>query len=165
MRNTEAVNVRDLYERYGFMIYGRCLRILGCREQARDATQTVFLRLVEHLESVREPAKIVSWIFSTAQNHCFNLLRFRKRFADGIEPDMLATRGDWLKQFDARRMVTLLMDIRDRRVREAAYYTYVEELDQQEIYRLTGQSPATIRRNLKKFRDRAETLRKRWVKE
>jgi DNA-directed RNA polymerase specialized sigma24 family protein len=46
-------------------------------------------------------------------------------------------------------------------VKDAVYYTYIEELDQREIGKITGQSPATIRRNLKKFNNNLPAIRKR----
>jgi RNA polymerase sigma factor (sigma-70 family) len=42
---------------------------------AQDISQTVWLRLVEHLGDIREPAAIASWIVTTAKHECLRLLR------------------------------------------------------------------------------------------
>jgi RNA polymerase sigma factor (sigma-70 family) len=42
---------------------------------AQDVSQTVWLRLVEHLASIREPAAVAGWIVTTAKHECLRLLR------------------------------------------------------------------------------------------
>ncbi len=47
-------------------------------------------------------------------------------------------------------------------MQNAVYYTYIENLNQREIQKITGQAPATIRRNLKKFKESIPYLKKRF---
>jgi RNA polymerase sigma factor (sigma-70 family) len=42
---------------------------------AQDVSQTVWLRLVEHLANIREPAALASWIARTTKHECLRLLR------------------------------------------------------------------------------------------
>ena len=44
-----------------------------------DASQTVWLRLVEHLGDLREPDALPGWIRTTARNECLRLLAARGR--------------------------------------------------------------------------------------
>lgn len=44
-----------------------------------DVCQTVWLRLVEHLDDLREPAALPGWISTTTRNECLRLLAARKR--------------------------------------------------------------------------------------
>jgi RNA polymerase sigma factor (sigma-70 family) len=44
-----------------------------------DVCQTVWLRLVEHLHGLREPAALPGWISTTTRNECLRLLAARKR--------------------------------------------------------------------------------------
>ena len=44
-----------------------------------DVGQTVWLRLVEHLGDLREPAALPGWIRTTARNECLRLLAARGR--------------------------------------------------------------------------------------
>lgn len=41
----------------------------------QDVSQTVWLRLVEHLGNIREPAALASWIARTTKHECLRLLR------------------------------------------------------------------------------------------
>ncbi|MGH3370240.1 MAG: RNA polymerase sigma factor [Nocardioidaceae bacterium] len=45
---------------------------------AEDAIQTVWLRMVEHLGDVREPRALPGWIVTTARNECLRLLKARR---------------------------------------------------------------------------------------
>ncbi|MBN1307126.1 MAG: sigma-70 family RNA polymerase sigma factor [Chitinispirillaceae bacterium] len=150
-----------LYRTYGFIIYGRCIRLLGCRDEARDATQVVFMKLLRAYETIQDKERVVPWIFRTAQNHCFNLLRDRKKFVYGVEPDELVDQRNDGDGFTKKDLIEQVMKRFNRAVREAVYYSYVEEFDQREIQKLTGQSPATIRRNLKRFREALPVALKR----
>jgi len=44
-----------------------------------DVSQTVWLRLVEHLDALREPDALPGWISTTTRNECLRLLAARKR--------------------------------------------------------------------------------------
>ena len=44
-----------------------------------DVSQTVWLRLVEHLDELREPDALPGWIRTTARNECLRVLRHQTR--------------------------------------------------------------------------------------
>jgi len=161
MKPMDPGDARDLYEKYGFLIYGRCRRILGSEQDAWDALHDVFVKLMENYEALREKDRVVAWIFKAATNHCFNILRYRKHFADEAQCDELGSRENLDETIAARDIIAFVLRRHNARVREAVYYTYVEEMDQAAIQKLTGQSPATIRRNLKRFRDSLPAIHKR----
>ena len=45
---------------------------------AEDVVQTVWLRLVEHLGDLREPAALPGWIVTTARNECLRVVKARR---------------------------------------------------------------------------------------
>jgi RNA polymerase sigma factor (sigma-70 family) len=45
----------------------------------QDVCQTVWLRLVEHLSDIREPAAVAGWIASTTRHECVRSLRHADR--------------------------------------------------------------------------------------
>jgi DNA-directed RNA polymerase specialized sigma24 family protein len=63
-----------------------------------------------------------------------------------------------------KELIRLIFQNQGKKVRDAVYFTYVEGFDQQEIRRLTGQSPATIRRNLHRFKKSLSSIKKRLSK-
>lgn len=145
--------IQQLYKKYGFMVHGRCQSILGSSEDAADATQVVFMQLIDHYDSIRDKSQVVTWIFRAARNYCFNLLRNNKKFIDAIPADEVAQVDELDEHLGKSQILSIIMGRISKKIRDAVHYTYIEELDQIEIGKLTGQSPATIRRNLKRFEE------------
>jgi len=42
---------------------------------AGDVVQTTWLRLVEHLDRIREPERLAGWLAATARNECISVIR------------------------------------------------------------------------------------------
>jgi RNA polymerase sigma factor (sigma-70 family) len=60
-------------------------------ETSKDVFQTVWLRLAEHLDRIRDPSKLASWLVQTTRNECVGLVRQRHRIvlSDAQEGDEL----------------------------------------------------------------------------
>lgn len=56
---------------------------------AGDVNQTVWLRLVEHLEGIRDPGALPGWIATTTRHECLRVLAARKR-ALAVDPATFA---------------------------------------------------------------------------
>src|SRR4051812_43537692 len=55
-----------------------CERLLGDAEEARDAVQEVFLKLLVKAGGFRPRALVSTWLYRIAVNHCLNTLRRRR---------------------------------------------------------------------------------------
>jgi len=77
-----------LVERYQSMVWSivRSFR-LGAHD-ASDVVQTVWLRLVENLQRLREPEAVGTWLATTARNEC--LAQYRRRGRQAVPVDMAA---------------------------------------------------------------------------
>ncbi|MFP5285281.1 MAG: RNA polymerase sigma factor [Thermoanaerobaculia bacterium] len=53
-------------------------RLLGDPEEARDATQEVFLKVYRKAADVRPRGQLYTWLYRIAVNHCLNKLRRRR---------------------------------------------------------------------------------------
>jgi RNA polymerase sigma-70 factor (ECF subfamily) len=71
-----------LVERYQRVLYNLGLRMLGNPEDARDASQTAFLKAWEKLSSFNPRFRFFSWIYRITMNECLNQIDRRKR----VEP-------------------------------------------------------------------------------
>ncbi len=67
-----------LYERYTELVYGVCLKILKDEEEAQDAYMTAFEKLIEKVKS-QEIKTFRPWLHVLIKNHCFEILRKKKR--------------------------------------------------------------------------------------
>ncbi len=48
-------------------------------DDAADVAQTTWLRLVEHLDRIREPERLAGWIAATARHECLRQIKLRAR--------------------------------------------------------------------------------------
>ncbi len=70
----EAQAMNCLYERYAHLVLGVCFKYLKEGEAAKDATQQIFIKLLEDLKRF-EIARFKSWLMQVARNHCLMQLR------------------------------------------------------------------------------------------
>ena len=68
-----------LVERYQRVLYNLALRMLGDAEDARDATQTAFLKIWESLLRFDRRRRFFSWIYRITMNECLNRIERRRR--------------------------------------------------------------------------------------
>jgi RNA polymerase sigma factor (sigma-70 family) len=64
-----------LVERYAPLVWAICRRYDLSRPDIDDIGQSVWLKLVEHLPTLREPAAVPGWIATTTRNECLRVLR------------------------------------------------------------------------------------------
>lgn len=69
----------QLIERYSPLVVTVINRFGLNRADAADVNQTLWLRLVEHLDKLREPAALPGWIVQTTRHECLRLVRAEKR--------------------------------------------------------------------------------------
>jgi RNA polymerase sigma factor (sigma-70 family) len=73
----------QLVDRYSPLIWSICHRWQLDRTDAEDVGQAVWLRLVEQLDNLRDPAALPGWLVTTTQRECSRVRRSRGRLAAG----------------------------------------------------------------------------------
>ena len=64
-----------LVERYAPLVWSICRRYRLGHADAEDVSQNVWLRLVDQLGSLRDPAAIPGWLATTTQRECLRAVR------------------------------------------------------------------------------------------
>ena len=64
--------------RYQKGLFNVAFRMLGNYEDARDATQTAFIKAYEHLDTFDRDQRFFSWLYRILKNECLNALRARR---------------------------------------------------------------------------------------
>ena len=83
-----------LVKRYGRMVHS-IARAHGLAEaDAADVSQTVWLRLLEHLDRIRQPERLGGWLATTARNESLRVARQRQRTSPVDELDLLGLVDD-----------------------------------------------------------------------
>ncbi len=145
--------LRELYERYAPLVHRRCASILHSDDEAWDATQDVFMKLMAHLPNIKNRSAVYSWLLSTSTNTCISLLRRKK----GVEFDECVHGRDandfsQEKRYILREIINKVFLPWDKKIRDVVIYSYFDEYSQKEISELTGLGESTIRKYLTRFK-------------
>lgn len=100
-----------LTDQYTNLLWSIARSLRMSDSDAADAVQTAWLRLVENLDSIRDPDRIGSWLATTVRRECYDISRRAARMRPG-QPD---GSGGWdgIRAQDDPLDVALLRDERD----------------------------------------------------
>ena len=154
--DTQRTRVTLLYREFGPVAYRRCLRLLGDRSAAQDATQEVFVKLLGSMEQLENRATVLPWIYRVATNHCLNLLRDRRhRREESASEDQNAlaardgaSRTDAYVDWELARTVLARFDGATQAV---AVGIFVDGMNHDEVAGALGISRRTVTRKLERF--------------
>jgi RNA polymerase sigma factor (sigma-70 family) len=146
--------ITALTDRYGPMVLRRCRRLLVNEEDARDACQDVFMRLVISRQRIAGAA-MSSLLYRIATNVCLNRLRDRRRRPEDADEPLLARIACAAEPgglSDARLLLDRLFARHPASSRTIAVLHYVDGLTLEETAALTGLSVSGVRRRLRLLR-------------
>lgn len=78
-----------LLQRYTLLLLGVCMKYLKNEEEARDAVQQIFVKVITELGKYHVDY-FKSWIYTIARNHCLMKLRDRHGHPAEVTDNMLA---------------------------------------------------------------------------
>ncbi len=87
-RETADRIFHEVFERYHQRVVAWCWRIAKNREASKDLAQEIFLKAYRHRYAFRGDARLSTWLYAIARNHC--LTAIRKPEADAQRFDSLA---------------------------------------------------------------------------
>jgi len=68
-----------LVDQYSRLIWSITSSFRLGESDAADVVQTTWMRLIEHIDRIEQPARVGSWLASTARNECLRHVAARKR--------------------------------------------------------------------------------------
>jgi RNA polymerase sigma factor (sigma-70 family) len=78
----------ELVKRFGHLVLHTASAIGLKRNEAADAAQLTWLRLLEHIHEIREPEHLPAWLAVTARREALRIALAAKRYILCAEPDM-----------------------------------------------------------------------------
>lgn len=99
----EKLILAEIYERYGHLVFGTCLKYLKNTENAEDLTMIIFEKLHDKV-STNEIQYFKSWLYMVTKNECLMLLRKKKIATTEITMEPI----DNDEQFDSDKETQLL---------------------------------------------------------
>jgi RNA polymerase sigma-70 factor, ECF subfamily len=152
---------RDLFDNYSGLIYSKCLRMLGNREDAADAVQETFTKAFCAIDALRQQDSQLAWLYRIATTTCLNLIRTRKRKGAVLleEVGSLVAQGNQpLDNLLLQRVFQALQDQCDERTLEIFVAFYIDGMEQGQIAAQLKISRRAVVKRLTRFRQVAKAI-------
>ncbi|HEU5060736.1 MAG TPA: sigma-70 family RNA polymerase sigma factor [Kofleriaceae bacterium] len=153
-----ATDPHEAYRLYGPALLRKAERVLGNREDARDAVQSLFAELIARGETRFD----LPLLYRAVTNRCLNSIRDRKNRDRLLAREEPALRGTArVRCDDAVVGLDLLCKLSarlDARHMEVLVCRYVDDMGVEEIAALVGQSRKTVGKRLARIREEVAAL-------
>ncbi len=156
-----AIDLEEVYARFGPMVLRRCSRLLKDEGRALDAMHDVFVQLLRRREEM-DPVNLGSLLMRMATNVCLNQLRARRRRPEDAGDEALleiAGAGDGGEGLAAARLLLGKVFAREQpSTAEIAVMHLVDGMTLEEAGREVGLSVSGVRKRLRALRAHAAAL-------
>ena len=155
--------LRDLYRRYGRIVYGLTYRLTKDAQLAEEATQDTFSTLWRRAGSYDpERAKVTTWLFVIARNSAIELIRSRTRHPEPHESVEVAGEADdpadlLLLADDAERIARAMAELPESQL-QAIRLAYFDGLSHGEIAERLDLPLGTVKSRIRLGLDRLRAL-------
>jgi RNA polymerase sigma-70 factor (ECF subfamily) len=161
-RMDAALDVEALAERYGPMVLRRCRQLLHDEDEAMDASQDVFVRLLEHRGRLhaRYPSSL---LYRIATNLCLNRIRDCGRRTTTSDDELLqriAAAETAGAATEARSTLDRLFARHPVSSRTIALLHYLDGLTLDQVAEVVGLSVSGVRKRLRSLRHALAALEK-----
>ncbi len=167
LKRREEGAFRELVRDYQRPVYNLVYRMLGDREEARDISQEVFVSVFKAIGRFRGDARLSTWIYRIATNHCRNRWKYlgRRQYGRNVSYEETYERaetpvlGERLPRPDREaeghqmeRAIQQAIASLDDDFRELIVLRDVQGLTYEEICEVTGLPSGTVKSRLHRAR-------------
>ena len=147
------VDIAALFNRHAATVYRLCYSFLGSAADAEDATQSVFMKLIDRPRRFNDAEHEKAWLIVCAQNHCRDVLKSAHRTRQTALPEDIADERR-ARQDETLDAVLALPE----KYKTCVYLFYYEGYRTAEIAALTGVPSSTVRSHLSEARALLKTM-------
>jgi RNA polymerase sigma-70 factor (ECF subfamily) len=156
VKNIENADAEGLFRKYGPMVFRRCQQILGNADEAADAAQEVFVKVIDNKNTLTaEYPSSLLWRMAT--NHSLNLLQSRVCRGGGADGESLLERiacsRDVEAQIGSRGVLQKLFRRHPESSRTIAVLHLVDGMTLEETAREVKMSVSGVRKRLRMLRE------------
>jgi len=155
-----GVDVEEYYERYGPMVLRRCRALLRNPDDAYDAMQEVFVKVLVKQDALVDQAPS-SLLYRIATNVCLNRIRTRKRRPEDPDETLLmniAVATSPESRSVARRMLDAIFTQEKESTAAIAVMHLLDGMTLQEVADEVGMSVSGVRKRLRQLKERVARL-------
>lgn len=154
---------RHLVRRYGDVLYGHALRMVGTQDEASDLVQRAFVMGFKKLSSCKDPDRVGAWLFRILSNLSKDHLRSPRRTDVSLDrlPEASASDGDPFEAVhrgEVRQRLQLAMGQLTAEQREAFTLKHVEGRSYEEMAAVLDVSVASLKMRVKRAREALRDL-------
>lgn len=142
-----------LLQRYTLLLFGVCMKYLKNEEEAKDAVQQVFLKVLSELHKYKVDY-FKSWVYMVARNHCLMKLRDKGKYTQELNEKVLAAPQeavDMLAIADKEKkldlMAAALLQL-NKEQQQCVSLFYLEKKSYQQIAAATGYSLMQVKSHI-----------------
>lgn len=154
-----------LYRKYAGKVYGKCLSILKNDDEARDAVQDIFVKIMLNLSNFGEKSQFSTWVYSITYNFCIDAIRKKKKektlFSEDIEraPDVPEEEvpDEYLLEMDIKYLKRVLEELPtgDRMI---ILMKYQDDMSIKEIAETINKTESAVKMKIKRAKHKAQDL-------
>ena len=154
-----------LYQRYATKVFGKCISILKDYDEAKDAVQDIFVKIMTNLANFGERAQFSTWIYSITYNYCIDIIRKKKKektlFTDDIEraPDVPEedVPDEFLLEMEVKHLKAVLEDLPtgDRMI---LLMKYQDDMSIRDISEVLSKTESAVKMKIKRAKHKAQEL-------
>jgi RNA polymerase sigma-70 factor (ECF subfamily) len=155
-----AIDIEVYYEKYMPMVLRRCKQMLGSEEDALDAAQDVFVKLLRGRKTLRGQFPS-SLLYTIATNTCLNRIRWKKRHAetsgDEAGETVFFTADPVGDSVEAKMLIDAIFRTESESTRTICFMYHADGMTLREIGDALGLSISGVRKRLTTFASRVRT--------
>ncbi|MBI3787764.1 MAG: sigma-70 family RNA polymerase sigma factor [Ignavibacteriales bacterium] len=154
LRSGDETAFAQVYQQYKARVYGYCYRLLRNEQDAEDATQEAFLKVMKSIATLEKAESFRPWMFTIARNEAYAILR-RTKNINGIESDEIwaeETPYEELIGKETAELVQRYLNLLKPVYREVLILREYEQLSYAEIARVTGDTESSVKSRIFKAR-------------
>jgi RNA polymerase sigma-70 factor (ECF subfamily) len=153
-----VIDIHAYYDKYLPMVLRRCRGMLGNEEDALDAAQDVFVRLLRAKNRLRGQFPS-SLLYTIATNTCLNRIRWKKRhgeesYEETSLPDHFGLDRGY-DQVEAGMILEAVLKTESESTRAICFMYHADGMTLREIGEAVGMSISGVRKRLAAFNARA----------
>ena len=152
-----AIDIAAWYEKYGPMVMRRCRKMLRNSDEALDAAQDVFVRLLDADRARRlHGAFPSSLLYTIATNVCLNRIRGARQESGDVE--FIASFDRGFDHVEARLLVRAILEDESELNRAICFMYHADGMSLGEIGEAVNLSTSGVWKRLTAFRKRARLV-------
>ncbi len=156
-----------LLQRYTLLLFGVCMKYLKNEEEAKDAVQQVFLKVIAELQKYRVEY-FKSWVYMVAKNHCLMKLRDRQGKMPATLPEQAVgpeedneSKQNHLNKDRMLDMMTISLEELNREQKLCVTLFYLDKKSYQEIVDTTGYTMMQVKSHIQNGKRNLKILMER----